>query len=473
MGHHFTFQSGNGMGRFKVTLPGLIALGVFTLLSQVLQAQQLRISTFSEQITIPPGHRCMGILPTRAVDVTDDLEARGIVILGAESPVVLVSLDWCEVRNESFDLWRDSLAAAAGTDRQHVLLSCIHQHDAPVTDDGAQRYLDEAGMPPHALFDTQFQRDCIERVSMALRDSLQSRQVITHVATGAAPVEGVASSRRVVHPDGRVDYDRYSSSAGNEFMRNAADGPIDPMVRVVSFHAGDKVIASMFSYATHPMSSYGKGHVSADFPGVARRLLAENPSVGFCVYFSGCSGDVTAGKYNDGSASMRGILGERLATGMQAACHNARKEQVTSGSLQFRCESLSLPFIEDQEFHRDELLKELASEDADEGKRILAAMALSTRDRIEAKQPIDVPCVEIGSAVILLLPGESFVGYQLDAQAMRPDRFVMCFGYGECWPGYVPTRQAFDENFSHGWRWVSPDAPEEMQRCLRKLLAAE
>ena len=48
------------------------------------------------------------------------------------------------------------------------------------------------------------------------------------------------------------------------------------------------------------MSYYGKGGVSADFLGLARkRRQADDPKV-FQIYASGCSGNVTAGKYNDG-----------------------------------------------------------------------------------------------------------------------------------------------------------------------------
>ena len=53
-------------------------------------------------------------------------------------------------------------------------------------------------------------------------------------------------------------------------------------------------------YAVHPMSYYGRGGVSADFPGMARaRRQSDDPGV-FQIYFTGCAGDTTAGKYNTG-----------------------------------------------------------------------------------------------------------------------------------------------------------------------------
>lgn len=104
-------------------------------------------------------------------------------------------------------------------------------------------------------------------------------------------------------------------------------------------------------------------------------------------------------------------------------------------------------------------------------KRITAAMGLSSLDRVESGQPIDLPCITLGNAQIVLLPGEAFVGYQLMAQRLRPNAFVMAIGYGECWPGYIPTKQAFDEGFGHGWRWVGRGCEAIIRDRLERAMA--
>jgi hypothetical protein len=73
----------------------------------------------------------------------------------------------------------------------------------------------------------------------------------------------------------------------------------------------------------------------------------------------------------------------------------------------------------------------------------------------------------------VLLPGESLVGYQLMAQKLRPDQFVMAIGYGECSPGYIPTDAAAAEGYaeSQGWCWVGPEAEGRMRAALEKALA--
>src|SRR5947209_18298944 len=102
-------------------------------------------------------------------------------------------------------------------------------------------------------------------------------------------------------------------------IRAHPEGTIDAWLKTLSFWDGDRPVLALSAYATHPMSYYGKGGVSSDFVGLARkRRQADDPSV-TQFYFSGCSGNVTAGKYNDGSPENRVILADRLYQGMVGA----------------------------------------------------------------------------------------------------------------------------------------------------------
>ena len=51
---------------------------------------QFRLAWFQADVTVPMGHRLMGILPARAARVADPLEARGYVLFGADAPIVWV-----------------------------------------------------------------------------------------------------------------------------------------------------------------------------------------------------------------------------------------------------------------------------------------------------------------------------------------------------------------------------------------------
>ena len=232
-------------------------------------AKQIRVSRFSVDVTIPLGHRCMGLLPTKSKEIVDPLQTHGIVLLSDDDPIVIVAVDWCEIRNESYERWREVIAEAVGTEPVRVLLSSLHQHDAPVVDGGAENLLNRAGLVGE-LFDFAFHEDCVQRVAAATKASLEDAQPVTHIGLGKAKVENVASNRRVVNADGRVSYGRGSSSGGNAAMAEAPDGLIDPWLRTISFWNGDRALVALHSYATHPMSYYGRGGVTYDFVGMAR-----------------------------------------------------------------------------------------------------------------------------------------------------------------------------------------------------------
>src|SRR5262245_10023504 len=96
---------------------------------------------FSAEVTVPPGHPLMGggVAPAKKID--DPLFAHGFVRRGGGDPFVVATVDWCEIRNDAYTAWREALAKAAGTKAARVLVSSIHQHDAPIADLEAERLL--------------------------------------------------------------------------------------------------------------------------------------------------------------------------------------------------------------------------------------------------------------------------------------------------------------------------------------------
>src|SRR5437763_1737839 len=80
---------------------------------------------------------------------------------------------------------------------------------------------------------------------------------------GQAKVEQVASNRRYLRADGKVAYNRMSRTT-DPAIRAADEGTIDPFLKSLSFWDGDTPVAILSAYATHPMSYYGGGVVSAD-----------------------------------------------------------------------------------------------------------------------------------------------------------------------------------------------------------------
>jgi hypothetical protein len=429
-----------------------------------------RLATFSADVTIPLNHRCMGLLPTKSKKIVDPLYAHGFVLLSDQQPIVLCAVDWCEIRNGAYDQWRDALAAAAGTSRERVMVTSLHQHDAPVSDSGAAALLRSVGLN-NELYDELFHDQTVARVATVLKQSLADAQAITQIGLGQAQVEGVASNRRIVYPDGRVAYGRGSRSGGDEFLAGAPEGQIDPFLKTISFWNEDKPIAALHAYATHPMSYYGAGGVTSDFVGLARERRRRDDFKVAQIYVSGCSGDITAGKFNNGSPEMRKELTDRMYRAMVTAWDQTKR--VPLNEVSFRNTALDLAYHPNPALSLGMLLKNLHDRSLTVEKRIHAAMSLSSHHRVASGQKIDLPCIDLGAAQIVLFPGEAFVGYQLMAQKMRPDSFVLSIGYGECWPGYIPTKQAFDDNFADQWLWAAPGSEARIRSALAKVLVAD
>jgi hypothetical protein len=421
-------------------------------------------------VTPPLGHPLLGGLRPAAAKIADRLEARGVVLAGADKPLVIAALDWCELRGDAYDGFRDALAAAADTTRQRVLLSCLHQHDAPYFDLAAQKLLDEAGSPG-LMFDPAFFERAMRETAAAVKEALAAPQPITHIGLGEAKVERVACNRRVVGADGKPRFNRYSF-VKDPAVRDAPEGEIDPLVKTLSFWSSEMPLAALSYYATHPMSYYGNGEVSGDFPGLARTMRQRDLPGVMQMYVTGCSGDVVAAKYNDGTPEGRRALAGELHRGMKAAWEATRR--VPLESVVFRCAQLELPPPHDGPLAMEALEKTIADRSASASDRIHAAMGLSYRRRCDAGRPIDVPAIDFGPAQVLVLPAELFVGYQLAAQKLKPKQMILCAGFGECAPGYIPTDQAGREGFvqEHGYSWVRPGVEQPIMAAIKAALGA-
>jgi hypothetical protein len=430
--------------------------------------ESLKLATFQTEVTVPLGHALMGggIAPAKSIE--DPLFAHGIVLIGAGKPIAIVSVDWCEIRNDAYSEWRQRIAEAIDTDPNRVLVSCIHQHDAPVADLEAERFL-IAHKRLGSVCDLAFHDRTTTRVAAAAKLSLKNARPLTHIGTGKARVEDVASNRRTLNPDGTPNFGRMSATRDAN-LRSRPEGTIDPFLRSLSFWDGEQPLAALSCYATHPMSYYGRGGVSADFIGIARRRWqADNPAI-FQLYASGCSGNVIAGKYNDGSPENRPRLAERIYRAMNEAFKNSKRTKLKS--ISFRSVPYRLPIRSGPGYSVEELTKRLQA-DGRPFSHCLAAMGLSWRKRYDAGHELDLPVLDFGGALLLLLPGESYVEYQLLAQRLRPDAFVVTLGYGECATGYVPTETAFRENDSnlHDWCWVAPGSEAILTAAMKKALA--
>ena len=428
----------------------------------------LTIATFQADVTPPIGSPlCNGSTPpVKRVDLP--LSARGVVLLTRPSPIVLCAVDWVGIGNAAHDAWREALARAAGTTAGRVTVHAVHQHDAPGCDFSTDEVLESCGLGG-AMFDPAFARRAIAKTAQAVRQAVDRPRRVTHLGIGRAKVDRVASNRRLLGPDGKVKRTRMSGCRNKE-ARDQPEGVIDPYLRTLSFWDGDRPIACLSYYATHPQCNYGHGGVSAELPGLARAIREKALPGVAQIYFTGAGGNVAVGKYNDGSKGNRKVLSRRLADGMAAAWEATKRVPITAADVEWRVRPVALPPSE--RLVEAKVLKKLANTQVKRRDRIFAARELAWLRRVRSGHRIELTCLRIGPACVLHMPGELCIEYQLAAQRMRPDATVCMAAYADFGPGYICTRIAYAQGgYESGWvSRVSPDVEDVLMGALRELL---
>ncbi len=432
-------------------------------------AERLRLATFQIDATPPLGSPLCngGVKPAR--EIVSPLTARGVVLLGAGEPIVLCAFDWVGIGNESYDAFRKAMAQSVGTTADRVALHTLHQHDAPGSDFATERLLAEHGLA-RQFSNADFDAQVMQRLAAAAKRSLEKTQTVTHIGLGSGKVEKVASNRRILGSDGQVAIQRQSSGGRNPAARAAAEGTIDPLVRLVSFWREDQTLGVMTYYATHPQSYYGQGGVNWDFVGMARAAREKAlPGVPH-IHFDGAGGNVAAGKYNDGSKENRPVLARRLADGMKRAWESQKKMPLVAGDVNWVVEPVSLPVR--STLIEAELVKRLEDQSNTKRVRLRAARDLTFLRRMKRGQHIPLSCLELGTARVLHMPGELFVEYQLAAQQMRPGGFVAVAAYGDYGPGYIGTKVAYGQG---GYETgivsrVAPAVEKVLMEAMKQLL---
>lgn len=450
----------------QTSLLAALVAGIGSESSAHAEPQALQITTFQVDATPPIGHPCCGgwITPIQVVD--DKQLGLGIILRGSGAPVVILAVDWTGILNDSYLQLTKAIAEAIGTVPERVAIQCVHPHNAPFADQGAQKLLAAApGEPPHTL-DIEFFDKFTLAAAAAAKASLANFQKLTHVGVGQAKVDQVAGNRRIKGPDGKLMPMR-GSACKDEKLRAAPEGLIDPFLKTVSFWNGDKPVAALHYYACHPMSYYGDGHATPDFCGLAReKRRADDPQV-MQIYFDGCGGNIAAGKYNDGSKEQRPILRDKIYAAMVAAW-KATEKHALSG-FNWRSVPVTLPPRTEPAYSLETSRKTLLDPNAGKAYRGRASMQITWLER--RSRPIDITCLDLGPAKIVHLPGEPFIEYQLHAQQAKPNDFVCVAGYGDGGTWYIPTAAAYPEGgYEVSVALVAPECEAILHKAMEKVL---
>ncbi|MCF7838317.1 MAG: hypothetical protein K9N49_06775 [Candidatus Marinimicrobia bacterium] len=401
---------------------------------------QLKIAPFSIDIT-PPVGAPLAYVPNDKVD--SPIYVRGLVLDDGQNRVVWAVADIIFYWGKAYHETRALLAKAAQTTAAKVFLHAVHQHDSMFFALELNPYYERFNavcIPPDYYH--RVNRDLRLAVEQAVRPRGGSWRRVVRISTTERRVAGLASNRRLLGANGKCTAMRFSMCT-DEAMKQKPVGVIDPLLRTVAFHAqGDRLVAAMHFYASHPMGAYRRNQVGADIPGVALDYVTRHTDAeALHLYFTGCGGNITFGKYHLNSDKTIRVLGERLGRYMLDNMHGLIDAPI--GPLTFKTARFELPLKGDM----DEAL--------------LARKIAAARNPLEVSQPgrrmvflkqwkqwrqPTVSRMSIGPDVhFLSLPGETVVEYQLYAQGLIPERFLATAAYGDCSYHYIPTAAMYDE----------------------------
>ena len=213
------------------------------------------------------------------------------------------------------------------------------------------------------------------------------------------------------------------------------------------------------------MSYYGDGRVTSDFVGLARSQRdAEEPGV-MHIYFTGSAGNVTAGKYNDGSKPRRAVLTDRVHQGMVAADRDADDHETRFDSA--RWITSSIRFGPRSDLDLDKLKAIVADPKQPVDSRNHSAMACGWLLRLASRRPILLSRLDLGAANVLHLPGETFVEYQLGRPGCPSRRVSSNGGLRRRRPWYIPLERSFAEG---GYEPLEALVREDTELMYRKAI---
>lgn len=359
-----------------------------------------------------------------ATGAHDPLRARVLVLEDGQTSVALVTLDLIGLNPGRLP----ELVRAQGLD--HILLAATHTHGGPLVLDLSVPYGENREWPAASPYLTWLEERIVEAVCQA-RDA--RREVHMSIGHGRADIS--FNRRQIV--DGAVEM-----VWGKNHDRSKDWGPVDPDLGVWRLDEIDgRPLALLANYACHPVVM-GKSNLllTADFPGAAMDyLVGQFPGV-MPFFLQGGCGDLDpyidvqedfAPVRSQGEELGRSIANLFCAMGPYAAGKDGALE--AQPSLRWR-----------------ELRQTFGR--------------FKKQDKV---QELRYGVLRVGrDLAFVALPGEPFVGLQLDLKARSPVAHTFMLGYANGYAGYFPTQQANHEG-GYGASWgetmhIEPRAGEAM-----------
>jgi neutral ceramidase len=411
---------------------------------------------FAELLVTPPTGTWLGGFSSRtepSVGVRDDLRAQAAWLRSPEHEHVLIVLDQVGITREWTDALQSRMLEQWGLRADQVLVHWTHTHCAPL-------YREPTPGFEQAVYPADYFAGLIDSVVDVCRAARADLEPATF--SYGSGISDLAVSRRLI------------LEGQNLFAANTY-GAVDHEVPVLAAYRADgscKLV--MFSYACHPTMTNDL-LVSAEYPGVARRVLEARLQGGVrAMFLQGCSADAVVGvhssekeryklpdQWDDVEAAgrslawkvqlilahkMEPVLGDTLAS-CTLSCHPTFERFPTRSEIEARVDGEHPGDIRWARYH----LQRTPGEPV-------------WPERIEAR----LHGLRIGDVYLMGHPGEVVSAYGLRLKERHARLRLVTLAYCHAQIGYVPRRSMYDEGGYEVDAWRTWGYPSRWDRSIEQ-----
>ncbi len=339
-----------------------------------------------------------------------NLTVRTMALKNGNSTVLIVSLDVCGVNDTFSGIVKEEITQKYKIPGAAVFINSTHTHFAPVS----QNWL--TWQPPNQLPDSLF-------LYSALRNGI---------------MRSVDEAIEKMKP-ARLFFGRGKTDIG--YNRSLRDHPelYDDAVDVLKVKYHDNTENILFIAACHPVfSSAGTLHytISANYPGVARKLVEDRTDTENSIFLQGTAGDINPrdnGEY---------ISGEKLANEVISVLNKPMEEII--GTISFFLDTINIPV---KAWSREEILKLKADNINKIGdisaERDVKWCNLMLKYLDEGTMPKVMPVyyhtLNIGNWKLAGFSRETTTPYGLGVKNMWPGKLISVAGYTNDVSSYLPS----------------------------------
>jgi len=252
----------------------------------------------NSDITPRPGVQLAGYGPYRnraARKITAPLSARALVVQAGRRRHVLLNLELCVVPVALAQRIREVTARRIGCRPDDVMVTVTHTHSAPAV----------GGMLGWGMEDAVYVETLPARTAAAAEQAVKNLGVVEW-RHGEVPCEGIAINRET--DAGFWVTDSVAARLAPDW-RPARPEETDPVLRVLTAHAGGRLVGVLHHFACHAVvGSEQTFDVHGDFVGLACRAIERSYPGATAIFLPGAMGDINPAVVHRGPAETRRAL---------------------------------------------------------------------------------------------------------------------------------------------------------------------